>query len=309
MDSIRFRGRGAALMTRAAVRRGTGPLFAAVLIAGCASAATPPPTASGPVQTAAPSHIAHPTGSTDLVLRMEMGGGFVPIGFIVSQAPTFSLYGDGTVIYRSPQGPEASPLASPFAEVIRSSAFRTGKLADQEVQDVLAFALDTGGLRDAAANYDPGNIADASSTIFTINAGGIKKTVTIVALEMGSWPASNAAIPRFVRLADRLDALDVWGKLPGTYSPIRYRTVLSDFGVGEPAVVRDWPWAAHKPADWTLPTDQARPPFPTLVMTPADLALTGVPNPDGGFQNLMLRGPDGKVYAFAIRPLLPDETA
>jgi hypothetical protein len=171
------------------------------------------------------------------------------------------------------------------------------------------FALETGGLRDAQPSYDPGNVADASSTIFTIDAGGIRKTVTIVALEMGTWPSGNAAIPKFVRLADRLDALDVWGKLPGSYSPQRYRTVLSDFGVGEPAQVRDWPWAAHKPADWTLPTEQARPPFPTLVMTPAEVAATGVPNPDGGFQNLMLRGPDGKVYAFAARPLLPDETS
>jgi hypothetical protein len=239
---------------------------------------------------------------------MEVGGGFVPLGYLASQAPTFSLYGDGTVIYRSPQGEEPSPLPSPFAEVIRSATFRTGKLSEAEVQDLLAFALDTGGLRTAEASYDPGNVADASSTIFTIDAGGVRRTVSIVALQAGAWPSGDKAIPRFIRLADRLDALDVWGRLPGRYSPERYRTMLSDFQADGPGEPHGWPWPNRKPADWALPTDQALPPFPTLVMTPAEVAATGVTDPEGGFQNLMLRGPDGVVYQFAARPLLPDES-
>jgi hypothetical protein len=240
---------------------------------------------------------------------MEMGGGFVPIGYLVSQAPTFSLYGDGTVIYRSPQSPEPTPLASPFGEVIRSAPFRVGRLSESDVQDLLTFALDTGGLRVARDSYDPGNVADAGSTIFTIDAGGVRKTVTIVALEIGAWPTDDPAIPRFVRLSDRLDALDIWGKLPGTYSPLRYRTVLTDLQVDQPSEVHAWPWPDRKAADWTIPSDQGRPPFPSLLMTPAEVAAVGIPNPEGGYQNLMLRAPDGKVYAFAVRPLLPDETS
>ena len=70
---------------------------------------SPSPTASStasPTPTVAPSptfgadQIEHPTGATDLVLRAEQGGGFVPFGFMVTQAPVFTLYGDGTVIFQ-----------------------------------------------------------------------------------------------------------------------------------------------------------------------------------------------------------------
>jgi hypothetical protein len=240
---------------------------------------------------------------------MEVGGGFVPIGHLASQAPTFSLYGDGRVIYRSPQSPEPGPLPSPFSDVIPSALFREGRLGEAEVQDLLAFALETGGLRAAAATYDPGSIADAPSTIFTIHAGGIDKEVTIVALEIQPWPTAEPAISGFLRLAERLDALDVWGKLPGTYRPAAYRSVLTELTLEQPQQVHDWPWPDRKPSDWTPPTDPRRPSFPSLVLTPNDVAALGIPTPEGGFQNLLLRGPDAKVYAIAVRPLLPDESS
>src|SRR5437762_3661083 len=46
--------------------------------------------------------IEHPTGSTDLVLRWQESGGFVAPGFLATQGPGFSLYGDGTTIFRDP---------------------------------------------------------------------------------------------------------------------------------------------------------------------------------------------------------------
>ena len=240
---------------------------------------------------------------------MEVGGGFVPIGYLASQAPTFNLYGDGTVIYRSPQSQDPNPLASPYSDVIRSPRFSTGRLAEAEVQDLLAFALDTGGLRAAAENYDPGNIADAPSTIFTIHADGIDKEVTIVALGIEPWPTAEPAVEGFTRLAERLDALDIWGKLPGTYTPERYRSILTELTLEQPLQVYPWPWPDRKPEDWAIPTEQRRPQFPSLVLAPADVAALGISEPEGGFQNLLLRGPDDKVYALAIRPLLPDESS
>jgi hypothetical protein len=240
---------------------------------------------------------------------MEVGGGFVPIGFLVSQAPTFSLFGDGTVIYRSPQAPDPGPLATPYSDVIRSSIFRTGHLSEAEVQDLLGFALDVGGLRTAAETYDPGNIADAPATIFTIIAGGVAKEVTIVALEFEPWPTNDPAIAGFIRLAERLDDLDIWGKLPGSYRPERYRSVLTELSLEQPMQVHPWPLPDRKPSEWQIPTEQRRPQFPSLVLTPAEVAMLGVPDPEGGFQNLLVRGPDEQVYALAVRPLLPDESS
>jgi hypothetical protein len=238
---------------------------------------------------------------------MEVGGGFGPIDLLAIQAPTFSLYGDGTVIYRSPQAPEPSPLPSPFAEVIRYSPFAEGRLSEAEVQDLLQFALDTGGLRTAAETYDPGNVADAPTTIFTIAAGGVDKRVAIVALGMGPWPSDDPAMSGFTRLADRLDALDVWGRLPETFQPDGYRTALTELQLEQPPAVHPWPWPDRSPGDWTLPVDPDRPQLPTLVMTPAEISAIGIPEASGGLLNILLQGPDGKVYTLAVRPLLPDE--
>jgi hypothetical protein len=304
--------RGASSAKAPAARRDSFAAFVlagVLLVAACSAAGTPQPTGPTPASpTPLVTPIPHPMGATDLVLRMEVGGGFVPIDFLVSQAPTFNLYGDGTVIYRSPQSPEPSPLASPYATVIRMPAFRTGRLTEAELQDLLLFALDTGGLRTAATHYDPGNIADAPSTIFTINAAGLEKEVTIVALGLDPWPTSEPAVAGFLRLAERLDALDIWGKLPGAYQPERYRTVLLDLAIEQPPEVHPWPWPDRQPSAWTRSTDQRRP-FPSLVMTSAEVAALGIPNPEGGFQNLLLRGPDAQLYTLAVRPLLPDETS
>ena len=45
-------------------------------------------------------------------------------------------------------------------------------------------------------------------------------------------------------------------------------------------------------------------------MTPEQVAALGVDGPEGGFQNLMLTGPDGvTTYRSRLRPLLPGEAA
>ena len=42
--------------------------------------------------------IEHPTGSDQVVLRVADEGGFVPVDYMLSSMPSFSLYGDGTLI-------------------------------------------------------------------------------------------------------------------------------------------------------------------------------------------------------------------
>jgi hypothetical protein len=274
------------------------PPTLAFLLAACALGATPVPPAGS---------IAHRTGAADVILRLEVGGGFVPIGWLVTQAPSLSLYGDGTVIARSPSAPQPSQLGS----VVRSVPFRTGRLTEPQVHELLAFSLGAGGLRAARDHYDPGNVMDAPSTFFTIDAGDVSRTVSVVALGIVTWGQDRSAVDGLQRLASRLEGFASTGTLVGTYSPARYRAILTDGSAegGAAGDPRSWPWPGLTPVDWTLPADKNRPSFPTRTMTPAEVAVLGIPSPEGGFQNLLLRAPDGRIHALAIRPLLPDEAA
>jgi hypothetical protein len=80
---------------------------------------------------------------------MESGGGFVPIEFFATAAPTFSLYGDGTVVFRDPTAAPPDPVAN----VNRLSPFLTIRLDEEGIQALLAEAIGRGGLGRAAGPY------------------------------------------------------------------------------------------------------------------------------------------------------------
>ena len=171
-------------------RRTASVLFTpalAIVIAACSAAggASSPPT-SGPsgapstAPTASPAAdaIEHKTGATDLLLRYEEGGGFIMPAFTAAAVPHFTLYGDGTVIFRNPM------LEAPAAEgsVFKMNPLRTAKLSEEQIQDLLKLALTEGGLAVARPEYRNDMVADAGTAIFTIEAGGLKKTVSVYAL-------------------------------------------------------------------------------------------------------------------------------
>ena len=100
--------------------------------------------------------------------------------------------------------------------VFPQNPFRTAKLSEDQIQDLLEFALGDGGLGIARANYENGMIADASTAIFTVNAGGLQKKVTVYALGMDVDPANSADAPAraaFQRLAERLADFDQGGTI------------------------------------------------------------------------------------------------
>ncbi|MEA2673895.1 MAG: hypothetical protein QOI92_1087 [Chloroflexota bacterium] len=92
-------------------------LLTAAVASACSSSGTPPSGPGGspttgatpaPSSTAVPDGIQHPTGARDVILRVETSGGFAPIEFMATSAPSFTLYGDGTVVFRDPS---ASPTS------------------------------------------------------------------------------------------------------------------------------------------------------------------------------------------------------
>ena len=186
-------------------------IAAACTSGGAGPSSGPPSNAPSGAPSGAPSpssgifgEIDHATGATDVLLRYEEGGGFMMPAFIATQAPIFTLYGDGTIIFRNPMAETPPAVGS----VMPQNPFRTAKLSEEQIQEVLKFALGDGGLGVARANYENMMIADAGTAIFTVDAGGIKKAVSVYALglEMEGMPDALARAA-FKNLAERLGRL------------------------------------------------------------------------------------------------------
>ena len=307
--------------------RGLAASSLILIVAACSSAgaasqapASPgsstPPASSGASGQPSPSAIPagtidHPTGATDVILRYDEGGGFVMPAFLATNAPWFTLYGDGTMVFRDPT------LAGPAAQgsVMPLNPMRTAKLSEEQVQSLLGFALTEGGLAGARASYENMQVADASTAIFSIDAGGLKKSVSVYALGMqlpeAGQPGSADGPARlaFQKLAEKLTTIDAGGAYPSdVYRPTAYRGLLLD-GTGIVAPdIKDWPWKSLKVTDFAPSADPNGQQLPHRTMTPDEIAAVGVTEPEGGFQNAVVHGPDGKTYTFSARPLLPDET-
>jgi|GEM_PF-1035127 len=276
------------------------------LLAACNPAGGTPGPSSGP--SAGPSDqpspiavagIEHPTGAKDVVLRFEEGGGFVPIDFIATQAPSFTLYGDGTVVFRDAQAAPPDAVGS----VIRSVPFQTVKIDEEGIQALLEYALGPGGLGVAIGPY-MSNAMDIPSQTFTVNADGRTKQVTANGLSPDMYqPQDRLIITALTGLADRLRAFGTGVAGEQVYQPAMYRGVLQKVDQAFGAVV-DWPWTDVEPVDFVSGVNEF---LSTRTLTPEQVAALNIPGMTGGMMGLYIRK-DGKVFSLAVRPLLPDET-
>lgn len=289
-----------------------------LVLAGCGSTAVSPtpagsvgpssPPSAAPSPTPAPTvgAIEHQTGATDVVLRLEEGGGFVPIDFLASQAPTFTLYGDGVVVFQ----PKVETFPQPDSSgVVHGVPWRTAKLDEGQIQELLEFALGPGGLGAARESYIDGGIADAGNSIFTIDAGGLDKTVTINALSDMSQGPDAAARSAFWKVAERLRDFDRGGSIStDPYQPDRYRGVLIEREPQAGPGAAKWPWITIQLGDFkaeALPDGGTS--FPRRILTTGDIDALEIADYAGGLQNIVIAGSDGKSYTLVVRPLLADE--
>jgi len=273
----------------------------ALAVAACGS---PPAATTSPT----PEGITHATGSTDIVLRFDEAGGFVPVEFFAAHVPYFTLYGDGRVVFVSMAA--ASELAP--SGVSTGPAIRTARMSEDQIQSLLGFALREGGLAIARTDYPNPTVADAATAVFEINAAGDSKTVSVVALGLGGDPGPDTAVlAALVRLGDRLRDFDQGGTLASDpYVPTAYRGVLVETGGAQGLEVRPWPWTTLTSSDFVVPADPDGPQHRMHVLTPDEASLVDVPGFERGVTGgLFYRGSDGMVYSFVLRPLLPDETA
>ncbi len=196
-------------------------LVTMVLLAACAGGGGGRPTSSpGP-------GISHPAGS-DLVLRIDSAGGFVPVEFVFTALPLLTISGDGTVVVQGAQdaifpGPALAPI-------------QARRLTEAGLQLVLAEVAKTGFFGTSADfNGAQAMVADANATVFTMHADGREVQVSVYALGLlaGSDPPSTMGAREreahrvLAPLAEQLELLDSW--LPASaWAEIAWHPYRSD---------------------------------------------------------------------------------
>jgi len=277
----------------------------AVLIASC-NLVNPPSYASIP----------HPAGS-EVVVRIEWTGGFVPYQYVFTSLPRFTLLGDGRVLVEGPQIEIYPGPALPNVQIRRLTA--------EGIQSVL-FRITETGLFDANHSWNAATqfIADANSTVFTVRADNREVVVDVYALGLLTDPSgAPTGIPTDeIEAHDRLAALeadlmdlDAW--MPAddwadpawqTYEPEALRLLVANID-GQPP---NPDGLDSKPVAWVGITDPDQ--FGT-ASTIQDFRCGVVSGEETAAwyaalsqaNSLTRWSHDGHLYSVTPRPLLPDE--
>jgi hypothetical protein len=272
----------------------------------------PPSASPDTIGTPSPSAtISHLTGATDLVLRIDTGGGLVPVGFFLTHLPTVSVYGDGRVIT---QGPQIEIYPGPALPNLQAS-----RVSEAGLQRILAAARDAGLLGPDATYPYPG-IMDAPTTTFVVGADGATHRTSAYALGIGQdgvgiTPEEAAARARLVAFSGQMGDLHAWlgADVVAAEAPFAFEAVRVLVTPGEPTTtdagitptVVDWPLAEPLASSGYPLEGIGQPGTRCLVVTGDDLA-TVRPLFEAANQLTYLRSA-GSTWAMSLRPLLPDE--
>jgi hypothetical protein len=266
-----------------------------LLVAGC-----------GRLTKAGSGGIDHPVGAADLVLRMDVGGGFVAPAYELRRIPTWSLFGDGRIITEGPQIEIYPGPALPSVQV--------QTITEEGIQAILE-AAEAAGLLGPDRTYGQGCVADAPTSTFTVYANGTKHVVSAYALGMvpGSCPGEDAeARAKLASFSAKLSDLAGWlptGSLgeQGQFEFSEMRVYVQPYtGSPEPGLHQaavDWPLSDPLPifgeADATYGD------FHCGVVGGANLAKL-LPDAQRANELTPWRS-DGADFSLIFRPLLPDE--
>lgn len=256
------------------------------------------------------SAIAHPTGADQMVLRVQLDGGFVPPDTIFARMPSFSLMGDGTVIEPGAQD-EIYP-----GQALPPLVART--ISEDGIQAILGAAIDAGLDRDATlGDLGTVGVSDMPTTVFTLSANGETHRVEAYALGVpgeerpeGMSQETWAARQALSSFEERLGRLAAW--LPEG-------SIGADAPYGAPAaalLVRNYrgdPGLTEEPIAWPLDTGLAG--FGFADPSGMDGRCGTVTGTDWealrpaaqGANTLSPWTSDGRRYAITFRPLLPDQ--
>lgn len=171
------------------------PQAAPIATNGTSVPATSPPTTAAP-ETVPPSTISHPLGTDDVVLKLTYEGGLVPIGYFFSSVPALLVTGDGRA-FRSAPVPGVFPgplLPNVLVEQVGEVGVQAW-LTDAKLFGLLGPVPDYSGAENT--------VADATTTVLTINANGAQYAHSAYALgildpETGARKNLQDAVNRIV---------------------------------------------------------------------------------------------------------------
>lgn len=293
-----------------------------ITVAACAAGGgvvvTPAPTdampSTSPRATGTPgpsAAIAHLSGATDLVLRIDTGGGLVPIGFFLTHLPAVSVYGDGRVVT---QGPQIEIYPGPALPNLQAS-----RISEAGLQRILGAARDAGLLGPDATYPYPG-IMDAATTTFVVGADGATHSTSAYALGIGQdavgiTPREAALRAKLAAFSGQMGDLSAWlsSDVVAAEAPFAFETVRILVTPGEPTTtdagitptVVDWP-LAEPLASAGVPLEGIGQPGTRCVLVTGDDLATVRPLLEAANQLTYLRSA-GSTWAMSLRPLLPDE--
>jgi len=259
------------------------------------------------------SPIAHPTGSTDLILRLTSDGGLVAPGVLLNRLPQVSVYGDGLVVQ---PGPQIMIYPGPAVPNLQAS-----RLTEAGLQRLLAAAR-AAGLFGPDRNLEANGIADAPTAVFTVNAGGAVHRISAEALfetdSTAGLDAQTIAARKLLRafgeqlgdLGNLVGAANI--AAVGAYRATAIRLIVAQAPVAPPspsALVEPpiaWPLSTPLASFGAELTPASGSGTRCGVVSGADLALVG-PLLDRS-NTLTPWTSGGRSWSIVVRPLLPDES-
>jgi hypothetical protein len=249
-----------------------------------------------------PDVIDHPTGATDVVLRVGEEGGFMMMEAVMSRVPSFTLYGNGRVLVAT--FADAAAKGQAGLNGLPQQVLRETALTEDQVQALLRYALVDGQLGIAKTDF-PVLVMDIPTTVIELHAGGIDKVVRAAGLSLDPQPGPDAAVLK--SLASLVEKL---GTIPTTadYAATASVAILAETQPDPTVPALDWPWPGLAPAAFAQPAPND--PFGSTrhQLTDAEASAIGIANGDAA-PPAHYTGPDGKTYVVVVRPALPDEVA
>jgi len=260
-----------------------------------------------------------PTGASELVIRVETGGGFIPVEYSLTQTPDFSLYGDGTVIVT---GPMIEIWPQPALPNLQKTT-----VSQETIAGLLAAARDA-GLFDTGVDYGIPSVADAPTTTITINANDKTYVSEIYALGFGQTIDTESGLS-----PSDLDLTS--GQAEARERVLAFTSKTGDLDAFTSDTLQWEQYEFASLAVFSLPYDPDAPMYddsvePNHLDWPlGDLSTLGEAAPPAGYRRAVVTGEDldqlrplislatritlwksgEREYYLYFRPLLPDENA
>lgn len=253
----------------------------------------------GPVSAASPAASPAASAATDtgaVILQMDVSPGFVPQTVRQLATPTFTLYADGTAIYRPATGGtyDAPP------------PLKQAQLTPAQIDELLAYAAGPGGLAAADEVYDNRFVTDQPTTTFSIVSPDLTKMVSVYALGFppptpGPDDEELAALTALAATLSDFDAQVAAGhaQADGLYEPTQYLATVTLMSSSDTSTVTPW-----QVADIDLPTPEEG--SQAILILTADQVAQVTTVPSGGV-SLNVETAGGAHVNVTIRPMLPDD--